>query len=124
MTHTDVRNANLYADRTVQDWHRDALPAEASAMDLDLMGFCGKGYCRAPVYFIEATTNTENKATTVTRALARATGAPAYLAFHKDGKVIGGRRIHPDPATYDTPELLAAELARARHAHMTTHQSQ
>ena len=35
MTHAEVHNPELYADRTVQDWHR-GLPKEWTAIDIDL----------------------------------------------------------------------------------------
>jgi hypothetical protein len=74
-----VVNQALYLNRTVQDWHRFHLPDYASAMDVDLMGYCP--HCYAPLYLIEASTNPQ-KAIGVLRALGELAHVPAGLVVH------------------------------------------
>lgn len=94
MTPTQIQNPDLYANRTVQDWHREVFPADHWAIDLDLMGACSG--CRRPLYLIEATTS-PRKSTSILRALAERASIPAYLIFFdvERGVVTGGRLIFP-----------------------------
>lgn len=77
--HEQIRNASLYQDRTVQDWHRTAFPSNYHAIDLDLMGCCS--VCRKPLYLIEATTN-PNKASSILHQLSVMSGVPAFVVWH------------------------------------------
>ena len=81
MSHARIRNNTLYQDRTVQDWHYDALGQPCPAIDIDLLGYCEYGYCRETLYLIEATTNPD-KHTSVIERLAKLAKVPAYLFLH------------------------------------------
>jgi hypothetical protein len=74
-----IVNRDLYHDRTVQDWHRWALPSWAYAMDVDLMGYCG--WCARPLYLLEASTNPQHTMRVLNR-LADMAHAPAHLVLH------------------------------------------
>jgi hypothetical protein len=91
MSPREVVNPELYADRTVQDWHRATFDADCWAIDLDLMGACKK--CAESLYLIEASTNPE-KPTRILRRLGERAGVPALLILHKDKMVTGGRVIY------------------------------
>lgn len=109
MTHTQVRNAALYADRTVQDWHRDAMPGNADALDIDLLGVCADRVCRRPLYVIESTTNPD-KNTGMVRALARHAGAVAVLVVHNTDQIVEWRR--ESPRGLDAPRGTTGEELR------------
>lgn len=82
----DILNPTLYADRTVQDWHRESFPPDYWAIDLDLMGACNR--CRQPLYLIESTTN-PNKPFTILENLAERANVPAVVVLHNTNEVIG-----------------------------------
>lgn len=87
-----VLNPELYADRTVQDWHRSTFGRNATAIDLDLMGACKR--CSAPLYLIESTTNPD-KHTNILRRLAVITDVPAYLVIHDRRDIDRVITVHP-----------------------------
>lgn len=87
-----IVNVDLYLDRTVQNWHREMLPADASAMDLDLMGYCP--ICCAPLYLIEATTRGD-KAAPALFELARRANVPALVIRHDRRGPVAGREVWP-----------------------------
>ena len=98
-----IMNETLYHDRTVQDWHRRVMPADADAIDLDLFGTCHKWTCRDPLYFIEATTN-PNKPVTILRRLAEKADGFGIVAMH-DTETITGFRVVFDPTRGKVPEI-------------------
>src|SRR3954471_4373732 len=59
-------------------WHRThpLLGADATAIDLDLIGYCG--ICLAPHYVVEAT-RSQDKSTSVLAAVADRLGVPGIL---------------------------------------------
>jgi hypothetical protein len=91
----NIVNADLYADRTVQDWHRVTMPHDADAIDVDLMGVCPVKWCRDPVYVIEATTN-PNKPATILRRLAEKAGMVGIVVYHNT-ETITGHKVVFDP---------------------------
>lgn len=110
-----ILNPELYADRTVQDWHRAKFPKDWSAMDLDLAGVCGK--CKHSLYLIEATTNPQ-KHTTYLRALAEDSDVPALLVFHKDKQVTSGRMVWPWVEAFRTEQDVIDFLTQLRSGHL------
>ena len=107
----EIVNRELYADRTVQDWHRYSLPSDHDAIDLDLMGVCHRGYCRDPLYFIEATTNPDKPAT-ILRRLAERTGVFGIVAVH-DTETITGLRVVFNPYDGKTREIASEDVSEA-----------
>jgi len=125
MSHARIRNPELYADRTVQDWHFDALPPAWTAIDVDLMGVCEVGFCRAPLYLIEASTNGENKSTNILRALAQAADVRALLIVHEAGEIVRWSSIHPASEPFDpTADGLRAHIFALRYLHHKQHHPQ
>jgi hypothetical protein len=112
-----IVNAGLYADRTVQDWHRETFSRDAWAIDLDLMGACHR--CRDPLYLIEATTN-PNKPVTILRKLAERANVAALIIFHDTHRVTGGRMIWPVSSTLWDASTLSANLLNIRRTHVCT----
>lgn len=80
-----ILSADLYHDRTVQDWHRATFCTNSTAIDVDLCGYCPK--CRAPLYLIEATTNPQKSASVIAE-LAHRTGARAFIIRHDAGLLV------------------------------------
>lgn len=115
MSPRHILNPALYADRTVQDWHRATFPADHWAIDLDLMGACH--ICRDPLYLIEATTN-PNKPTTILENLARRASTVAYVINHQAGEVVGGQMLFPIRHTTPTREALERQIRSLRAWHM------
>lgn len=111
-----ILNPSLYADRTVQDWHRDTFPSHFWAIDLDLMGACKR--CREPVYLIEATTN-PSKPTSILRALAARAKVAAFVVEHDTERITRGKCIWPEFVRYgDEVQIRAAlEVLRIIHDH-------
>jgi hypothetical protein len=107
-----IRNTELYHDRTVQDWHR-LLDRRYLAIDIDLLGACE--WCRKTVYIIEATTNSDNKPTTIIRRLAMDVGSVALLVFHDAGVITGGRVLVPKNAPLRNAEHVIEALTWARY---------
>ena len=116
MTHADIRNPALYADRTVQEWHRDAFPNDYTAIDVDLLGACRR--CRNTLYLIEATTNTENKTYTIVQRLAQRSGAHAFVVFHDERVVTGAKKVWPLPLLALQTDQLVALVHLIRDAHI------
>lgn len=110
-----IVNRELYQDRTVQNWHRTVFPANAWAIDLDLMGACSR--CREPLYLIESTTNPD-KPVTILRRLAVKADLPALVIQHDRNVVVRGRLIHPHSHDLANEEQVTAilTLIRAEHA--------
>lgn len=106
-----VVNRELYADRTVQDWHRSALPRDHDAIDLDLMGVCHRGYCRDPLYLIEATTNPDKPAT-ILRRLAERCGVFGIVVQH-DTETLTGIRVVFNPYDGKTREIASEDVSEA-----------
>ena len=110
-----ILNPTLYADRTVQDWHRRTFPGDWGAIDLDLLGYCPQ--CYRGLYLIESTTNPE-KYTSVLRRLARDSGVPALLVIHNCQQPTHGRWLFPAPAhAIDSTEALISVLSQIRREH-------
>lgn len=122
----EIQNQALYADRTVQDWHRRVMPRNADAIDLDLMGVCHHPWCRKSLYGIEATTN-PSKPSSILLRLARDAGMAGIIVFHdsetiKDHKVIydpHGLKVSED-SSRDPSEALEAYLMLCRAFHEAT----
>lgn len=120
-----IRDEALYYDRTVQDWHYKQLPDNHTAIDLDLMGACAVGWCRAPLYLVEATTNPD-KPTSILRALAQRATLPAFVVYHDTLGVSGGRLVYapfprePGAAREWVADDLLGILKAIRLAHMVT----
>lgn len=112
-----ILNAELYADRTVQDWHRREMPRDADAIDLDLFGVCHRAYCRDPLYFIEATTN-PNKPATILRRLAEKSKAYAFIVQHDTERLTGIRVVH-HPEGMKSSEIVAQDFSEALKAILT-----
>ena len=122
-----IMNAELYADRTVQDWHRRVMPADADAIDLDLFGLCHRGYCRDPLYFIEATTN-PNKPATILRRLALKADAFGIVVQHDTETITGFQVVadhhgmkHPQVWSESAGEALESLLSAIRADHDSRH---
>lgn len=113
-----IQNRQLYADRTVQDWHRMSFPASDWAIDLDLMGACHR--CRCPIYVIEATTN-PNKPTTILLELAKRAALAAVVIFHDTATITSGRMIYPQRLDLRNESEVREHLAFIRMVHMQTH---
>lgn len=118
--HVQINNRQLYEDRTVQDWHRDRFSRRADAIDLDLFGVCHLGYCREPLYLIEATTN-PNKPDSILRGLARKAGVPAFVVVHNQIAPTHARQIWPVPVGWMLEPDLAGLLKVLRSRHMARH---
>jgi hypothetical protein len=97
-----IMNQELYADRTVQDWHRRTLPRDHDAIDVDLVGVCHRSYCRDPLYWIESTTRWD-KTATILRRFAEKTDAYGIVVVH-DTETITGFRVVFDPTGTKWPE--------------------
>ena len=113
-----IINSDLYADRTVQDWHRAAFPASAWAIDLDLLGACN--LCRCPVYLIEATTN-PNKPLSILKKLAEVSSLPAFVIWHDTQTVTSGRQIYPKYVALPSQTHVATALISVRRQHYLQH---
>ena len=120
----EILNRELYADRTVQDWHRSALPSDHDAIDLDLMGVCRRSYCRDPLYFIEATTN-PNKPATILRRLAAVADAYGIVVVHDTETITRFLVVH-DPVERkpweNASEDVSGELRQLLHAIRGVHE--
>lgn len=114
----DIQNPDLYADRTVQDWHREAFPKDHWAIDLDLMGACSK--CRAPLYLIESTTNPQ-KPTSILMRLAKRADVPAFVIYHDTERITFAKRIYPSHERYADVTQVQVALVVARLLHMHEH---
>jgi len=112
-----ILNQALYADRTVQDWHRNTFPSTWWAIDLDLVGACY--LCKIPLYLIESTTN-PNKATSIMVRFADMTGIPALVILHTKGQVVGGTLLRPMFKSLDGESEVRAQLSAIRWKHATT----
>lgn len=121
MSHVRIRNPELYANRTVQDWHYDVFPLDNWAIDLDLMGACSR--CRQPLYLIEATTNGESKPTTILRSLAERANLAAFVIFHdvETKTVTHGRMVWPRTLDLAGPTVVKTMIHAIRQQHMTKH---
>lgn len=89
-----IHNEDLYHDRTVQDWHRQAFDRDCWAIDLDLMGVCRS--CRQPLYLIESTTNPA-KPTSILRNLGERAAVPALVVWHDTHNITGAQQVWPHP---------------------------
>lgn len=69
-------------DLTFSGWHRAALSADCTAIDLDFLEYCRK--CRAPLALIEIAKghHTKVKPTTALRHLAECAEVPAWLVLY------------------------------------------
>lgn len=114
MSPAHILNEALYYDRTVQDWHRNELPSDWSAIDLDLMGTCRR--CSEPLYLIEATTRTD-KPVSMLRALAKRADLPAFVIVHDLEQVTGGRILWPAVAALQSEQMVRYFLATIRRNH-------
>jgi hypothetical protein len=113
-----VVNEKMYADRTVQDWHRERFGPEAWAIDFDLVGVC-RG-CKEAVYLIESTSNPQ-KPTSIIRTHAIRADVPAFIVWHAGGVVTSGRQIYPRFRDYSSEHDIAAALDGARRWHKCGH---
>jgi hypothetical protein len=115
--HERVRNPLLYQDRTVQDWHFNSMVRQASAIDLDLYGYCN--LCYEPLYLIEASTNPD-KAVNALMGLALRASVPAFLVLHRDGRIVKAHEL-TRTLVHEGGDALKAELALNRFTHVTRH---
>lgn len=115
--HADIRNLDLYQDRTVQDWHRDAFPSTFHAMDVDLMGYCH--ICRTPLYALEATTNPQ-KGYTVMKKLSEIASMPGFVVYHDRNVVTSSMHI-ADKRTFNRDEFEQVIHKIRRHHHERHH---
>ena len=113
----EIQNQALYADRTVQDWHRRVMPRDADAIDLDLFGTCRLPYCRDPLYFIEATTNPQ-KPFSIHRRLAQKAEGFGLLVFHDTETITGFRVVH-DPTGGKVSEIASEDPSEALEGLLT-----
>ena len=119
----EIMNQALYADRTVQDWHRREMPRNADSIDLDLLGVCQFSYCRKALYAIESTTR-DNKPVSILNRLAKDVGCFALVVQHDTESLIDFRITHnPTGAVIvfdgDIETRLKRTLAKIRLDHMT-----
>ena len=122
----NIVNQELYADRTVQDWHRRVMSYDSDAIDVDLMGVCPVKWCRDPLYVIEATTN-PNKPATILRKLAEKATMAGIVVYH-DTETITGHKVVYDPyslkvsenGSQDPGDALQYRLAVIRAFHDVT----
>jgi hypothetical protein len=119
VTHPDVRNKTKYEAKVVNDWHRDAFPETAKAIDIDLMGSCPR--CNAPLYLIEATENTEDKPTSYLRGLAERSHVEAFLVFHDGEDVTGAQKVWPRRGRQGSVEECITAFTEIRREHMKKH---
>lgn len=63
-------------DLTFSNWHRERLGDEATAIDVDLVGYCNG--CTVPLYVIEST-RVEHKSTVVLNEVSRRLGCDGFL---------------------------------------------
>lgn len=89
-----IVNQELYADRTVQNWHRTTFPKDFDAIDVDLLGYCHRAYCRKTLYVIEATTNPDKPLSVITQ-LAKQAGVVALMIQHDRNVIVRGKIVHP-----------------------------
>lgn len=121
-----IMNQELYADRTVQDWHRRTLPRDHDAIDVDLVGVCHRAWCRDPLYWIESTTRWDKPAT-ILRRMAEKTDAYGIVVVH-DTETITGFRVVFDPtgtkpaeiASQDVSDVLEQFVTALREIHELT----
>ena len=121
-----IQNQALYADRTVQDWHRRVMSYDSDAIDVDLMGVCAVKWCRDPLYVIEATTNPDKPAS-ILRKLAMKAGMVGIVVYHDTEEITGFKAIH-DPLQLTmhlkdgvaASELLQRVLSVIRSHHLVT----
>jgi hypothetical protein len=111
----EIRNRDLYLERTVQDWHRVAFGPTDDAIDLDLFGVCHR--CRDPLYLIEGAGASLRKPTTILVRLAIRASVPAFLVSHSAGRVVGGRQVWPHLISYTSERQIRAALAALREEH-------
>jgi hypothetical protein len=83
-------------DLTFSAWHRRRFGDDASAIDVDLVGYCTR--CARPLYAIEATRR-EDKSTRILVELARRLDCPALLVRYDelDGDLVGLRAHYARP---------------------------
>lgn len=118
-----IMNQALYADRTVQDWHRRELPHNADSIDLDLLGVCQLPYCRKALYAIESTTR-DNKPVSILNRLAKDVGCFALVVQHDTESIVSFRITH-NPTGFpivfegDADTQLKGTLAKIRLDHMS-----
>ena len=118
-----IMNQALYADRTVQDWHRRELPHNADSIDLDLLGVCQLPYCRKALYAIESTTR-DNKPVSILNRLAKDVGCFALVVQHDTESIVSFRITH-NPTGFpivfegDANTQLKGTLAKIRLDHMS-----
>lgn len=113
-----ILNPTLYADRTVQEWHRVSFPSTSWAIDLDLLGACNR--CREPLYLIESTTN-PNKPVSILRNLARRSQLPAFIIWHDTEVVTGGTQIFPSGPRFAGAAAMGSALMDIRTVHVRSH---
>lgn len=113
MSPSTVLNPALYADRTVQDWHRNTFNKAAWAIDIDLLGACL--ICRTPLYLLESTTNPE-KPVAIIGALSRLSGVPAFTILHHGGQILRADAIGGN-ARHEGETAVKTLLALARYTH-------
>jgi len=83
-------------DLTFSRWHRRRFGDDATAIDVDLVGYCDP--CGAPLYAIESTRR-EDKSTYVLTQLARRLDCPALLVRYTahDGELVELRAHYAQP---------------------------
>lgn len=116
-----IVNQDLYADRTVQNWHRTIFPANFDAIDVDLLGYCHLGSCRQTLYLIESTTN-PNKPLTVITKLAERAGVVCLMIQHDQNVIVRGKIVYPiqevlpdELSVYDAIRQIRSSHAKQVH---------
>ena len=116
----NIVNAELYADRTGQNWHRTVFPNNFDAIDLDLLGYCHRGYCRETIYLVEFTTNPEKPLTVITK-LARRAGVAALVIQHDCNVIVSGRQVEPESILLRNNQEVMERVHQLRWQHEKQH---
>ena len=119
-----IRNKTAYLSRVVQDWHRNSerLGFHATAIDIDLVGVCHRGFCRRDLYIIEATRD-PNKHTNIIKGMSQRLETPSFCVLHdaKVPKKTTAIWLPPDmselPDVVDGGEALEGLLIKIRQIH-------
>lgn len=114
MSPMEIQNDEQYADRTVEDWHRNNLPDYCWAIDIDLVGACS--ICRQPIYLIESTSS-RCKATTILVQFASMTGLPAMTILHDWKKPLYAQMLTHQAKRYHGEDAIKNLLLDIRRDH-------
>lgn len=111
----EIRNEELYLDRTFQHWHRRALPADHTASDLDLFDYCHA--CYWPLWLYESSTSLKHPTTVMTTLAAQIRdGIPSFLVIHDRERITCAREF-PGRIEIDSEKKLIARIHELRNEH-------